>query len=147
MIYLAAMTEGELTQRDFLRYIGSNPVHASTRFDGQIELAGQSVPEGHMKRFIWRMQDQTVTSNDIAVVVIFNQTRELRDFEEHKFMHKRREKEIAEFIESLASVTFSKEADTYITTEGNLVYILRDCDTKILSGAFSVHSRRTIQKV
>lgn len=147
MIFLAAMTEGELTQRDFLRYVGSNPVHAGIAIDGEIELAGQRVPEGYMKRYIWRMQDKNVTSADIALVVIFNQTREERDFEEHRFMLSRRGEEIKEFVDTLMRMTWAKQADTYLTSEGNLVYILRECDTKVLSEAFSKHSRKAIQKV
>jgi len=145
MIYLAALTEGELTQRDFLRYVGSNPVHASIRFDGKIELAGQSVPAGSMKRFIWRMRDNAVTSNDIAVVVIFNQTREKRSFNE--FAYNRRLPEINSYMDTLKSATSTNEVDRYETDEGNLVYILRNCDTSVLSEAFSKHSRKTIQKV
>lgn len=147
MIYLAAMTEGEVTQRDFLRYVGANPAFAQVEFDGEIELAGQRVPNGYMQRYIWRMQDKRITSNDITVVVIYNQTRESRDFEQHKFMHKRRAAEIEEFIGWLTEMTGAKEADTALTTEGNLVYFMRDCDTRKLSEAFSAHSRPQIRKV
>jgi len=147
MIFLAALTEGELTRDDFLRYVGSNPVHASIRFDGKIELAGQSVPTGNMKRFIWRMRDDAVTSNDIAVVVIFNQTREKHSFNEYQFAYNRRLPEINSYMDTLRSATSTNEVDRYETDEGNLVYILRNCDTSVLSEAFSKHSRKTIQKV
>ena len=147
MIFLAALTEGELTNEDFFRYVGSNPVHGSVFFNGDIQLAGQRVPDGHMKRYIWRMRDESVTSADIAIVVIFNQTRELRSFAQHQFEYERRLPEIVDYVDSLKAATFADSVDCMETTEGNLVYILRNCATHILSEAFSVHSRATIRKV
>lgn len=147
MIFLAAMTAGDLTNEDFLRYVGCNPVHAKMEVNGKIELAGRRVPEGHLNQFIWRMRDENVSSADITVVIIFNQTREKHRFEEYQFELSRREPEIADFLQWLRRNTGSKQTDMAETDEGNLVFTLRDCATDKLSEMFSVHSRKSIQSV
>lgn len=147
MLYLAALTVGELTKPDFLRYVGHNPVHAGVHFDGVAELASQSVPEGHMKRYVWRMRDKNVTSNDVACVIIFNPTRETHKFEEYRFVYERRQSEIDEFVSQIQGWVNAKSMDTYTTYEGNLVMILRDCKTAALGRIFADHARKAIQSV
>lgn len=147
MMFLTALSDTQLTKDDFLRLVGHNPVFAEVEFNGSIELGETIVPAGHLRQFIWRLQDKKITSNDITIVVMFNSTREKHSLDEFKFVRTRRADEIQTYVDTLIRTVKAKAIDTLSTDEGNLVYILRDCNTESLSEQFSKHSRKLIKPV
>lgn len=146
-MFLAALSETELTKQDFLRLVSHNPVYAEVLFDGYVELGETRVPAGHMRQYMWRLQDKKITSNDITIVVMFNNTREKHSIDDFKFVHRRRSDEIDMFVGRIAKTVRAEEIEMLTSDEGNLVYILRDCDTEPLSEQFSKHTRRHIKAV
>lgn len=146
-MFLAALSETELTKQDFLRLVSHNPVYAEVFFDGCVELGESRVPAGHMRQYMWRLQDKKITSNDITIVVMFNNTREKHPIDDFKFVHRRRADEIDMFVGRIAKTVSAEEIEMLTSDEGNLVYILRRCNTEPLSEQFSKHSRRQIKAV
>ena len=147
MIFAAALSDGPMTHQDFLFVLSHNSELQGIKFKGKVELAEAEQPEGNMRRFVWKLNDQEVESQDVTLVVAFSKTRESRPFVEHQFMLARRNAEIQNFLDWLADGLQPQDVDTKLVENGNITYILRNCDTAGLSSAFANHARKSIRGV
>lgn len=147
MIYAAALVDAQMSKEDFLKVIGHNPQFHGVCFKGKIELAESTVEAGKLRRFVWRLRDENVTSTDMTLVVMFNQTTEKKTLEEHQFMLARRHDEIQTFLDDLSDQIKPVDVETGVTENGNLVYFLRACNMEWLSKQFTGHARRAIKGV
>lgn len=147
MIFAAALSDGPLSHDDCLFVLSHNAAFKGIKFKGKVELAEASQPAGHMRRFVWKLNDHEVESTDVTFVVIFSKTRDSRSIVEHQFMLARRSAEIQEFLDWLADGLNPQEVDTVFVENGNIAYILRECDISGLSDTFAGHARNAIKGV
>lgn len=147
MIYAAALVDAQMTKEDFLKVIGHNPQFHGVRFKGKIELCEGSVPSGKLRRFVWRLRDEKETSDDLTLVVMFNQTSDQKNLEEHQFIMARRHEEIQTFLDDLCDHLETDEVETAVLENGNIAYYLRNCNMAFLSNEFSRHARKQINEV
>ena len=147
MIYLAALSHVELHKPDFLRLIGHNKDFGSTYFDAKVAMCESKQPAGKMRRFVWQVRDNNITTDDLTVVILFNETREKRGAFAAQIKLKQHKQEIDAFYNWLANSVKPKSVETGTTDEGNIFYTFRQCDFSHLTGVFANHARRLIAGV
>lgn len=147
MIFAAALVDAQMTREDFLKVIGHNPQFHGIRFKGKIELAESTVAAGKLRRFVWRLRDERETSNDLTLVVMFNQTTEHRSLDQHQFLLNRTSDEIQTYLDGLCDHLETDEVDTSICVNGNIVYTIRDCNVEWLNNQFAGHARKLFKQV
>ncbi|MBI6727457.1 hypothetical protein YA0089_27960 [Pseudomonas viridiflava] len=147
MIFAAALSDGPLSHDDFLFVLSHNAGFKGMMLKGKVELAEATQPAGHMRRFVWKLNDHEIESTDVTFVVIFSKVKNPRSIVDHQFMLARRSAEIQNCLDWLADELNPEDVETVFVENGNLAYILCGCDTSGLSGAFAGHARKAIREV
>ena len=147
MIYLAVLSHYEMERRDFLKLIGHNPQFRNVRFDGTCALAESTQPEGMMRRYVWKMNDNNMTTNDLTVVISFNDSKVERDEFSAMQHYKKYRTQVDSYLDWLMGLFKPTLTEQFTTVEGNYLYMMRNCDFERANDIFAAHERKNFRSV
>lgn len=147
MIYAAVLFDGQLEKADFENIVAHNNDFEGVKFKGKLDMAQMKVPEGKLSQFIYRLKDENETSSDLTFVVMFNKTRESKSIEEYQFVLNRHAEQIQIFLDDLCDEVDPEDVETRILANGNILYVLKDCDLKPLEKQFTKSARNKMKAV
>lgn len=147
MIYAAVLFDGQLEKVDFENIVAHNSDFEGMKFKGKLDIAQIKVPEGSLSQFVYRLKDENETSNDLTFVVMFNKTRENKSLEEYQFILNRHSEQIQTFLDDLCDEVDPEDVEMKILANGNILYVLKDCDLKPLEKQFTKSARNKMKAV